>query len=515
MNRRSAIFVILMVACAFLLQIQIASAEFFEPHLKVSANDVYLTAGEENKIEITLRNVGDFGVYQVKATLSVPSTTPGISIIEGAHNIFNKIDEGEKRTYYPVIYVDRSTPLGAYTLTYQVSYIKIGEIPLETTTVQIGVVVNRVSKPELGLDMWMEPMKLSAGAEGDAAVEIENIGSEPVYRIEARVTSTTLQIAVLEGSKFTHESLETEGRVSFTPTLAVSRHAPIGVYTLTASVSYQDGDGRDYIETFTLGVTVDSVLVANQTSVVMTAYSTNPETINPGDNVDLTLELECIGATAHDVKATLNLDPLTGISTLSPTLVSLGRLEPGQIVESSYRLLIGGEVMAGQYPVTVALSYLDADGAPRSLVERVTLSIRGIVDFSLINEESVKAEIGEVTEFEADLLLVGTESVRFVVVEVVEDEAFLRTSWSEEYIGAVDPDSPIPFRLEFEVAGGTESGDYRLDLRVTYTDDLNREHEEAIDLQIDVVEAVSEEVAAVGPLGGLWLWLRRLFGLMP
>jgi len=67
------------------------------------------------------------------------------------------------------------------------------------------------------------------------------------------------------------------------------------------------------------------------------------------------------------------------------------------------------------------------DGVSKSLAERVTMRVSGIIRFSLINLDPVVAEAGGVTEFEADLLLIGTESVRFVAIELAEDAVFGKT----------------------------------------------------------------------------------------
>jgi len=152
---------------------------------------------------------------------------------------------------------------------------------------------------------------------------------------------------------------------------------------------------------------------------------------------------------------------------------------------------------------------------PRSLVETVTLSIRGLVEFRLINEDQVNVGRGETTEFEADLLLVGTESVQFVSIEIVEDSVFEYVRDSEEYIGAVDPDSPIPFDLMLKVADDAELGDHTITLRITYTDDLNQEHEANLELQAEVTEPTADLNTSQGSTGGFWVWLRRLLGLGP
>jgi hypothetical protein len=295
----------------------------------------------------------------------------------------------------------------------------------------------------------------------------------------------------------------------------VSRNIPIGVYSLTASVSYRDSEGQEYLEAFSLGVSVDSLEVVNQTSMVMRRYETSIDTVKPGDEFNLTLELESLGANAYDVKASLSLDPMTGVSIMSPTTVSLGEMEPGLVEDAVFGLLVGGEVMAGQYPAMVTVSYLGSDGVPRSLMETVTLSIRGLVEFRLINEDQVRVGRGETTELNADLLLVGTESVQFVIVEVVEDTVFEYVRDSEEYIGAVDPDSPIPFDLMLKASDDAELGDHTITLRITYTDDLNKEHEVTLELRAEVAEPTAELNASQGSTGGFWVWLRRLLGLGP
>ena len=93
MNRKKFLLFILLVALATAGQIIQASGEQFTPLLKVAVDDIYMTAGQENKMEISLRNTGDFDVYEVETFLSVPTTTTGISILKGAHKVFNKIGD--------------------------------------------------------------------------------------------------------------------------------------------------------------------------------------------------------------------------------------------------------------------------------------------------------------------------------------------------------------------------------------------------------------------------------------
>jgi len=633
LKRERISILILVIAIAMASQILMVEAPDYLPVLRISTDDVYLTAGEESLIKFTLTNVGSWSIYEAKISISVPATTPGISLLDGYHKVYNRISDGDSTTFYTRVYVDEDTPLGAYSLTLQATYmqkVQYGVEMLESTTLQIGIVVDSVTKLSYRMSAEADNPVFTAGADNHLNVVLENLGDATVYEIDATVTSTSPYIVVLEGSRFTHsslganmsvlhpatvrvsrntplgvytlsetvvyedeagqsyfesfivgitvnsstlsnpllsvnfedprliagaenpvtvnlvnigdegltdvevslvsaspylaileggriniEDLDPDEEVSFDVVIAVSRSAPVGVYTLSTSSSYQGSDGQGYMEASTLGVSVESVEVPVQTSVVMRSYGTSISPVRPGDEFELVLELECLGSDAHDVKAALSLDPLTGISTMSPTLVSLGDMDAGERSEAKFDLLVSGNVRAGQYPGIVTITYLDADGVPRSLRETVTLSIRGIVEFTLINTGTVSASVGESKELEADMLLVGTESVQFVNIEVVEDSVFERTAESEEYIGAVDPDSPIPFEVWFRVADGNDVGEYTLTLKITYQDDLNQEHVENLRLTVDVEEASSLSDIQASSTGGFWVWLRRLLGLGP
>jgi len=633
LKRERASILILVIAIAMASQILMVEAPDYVPVLRISTDDVYITAGEESLIKFTLTNVGSWSIYEAKISISVPATTPGISLLDGYHKVYNRISEGASKTFYTQVYVDEDTPLGAYSLTLQATYmqkVQYGTEMLESTTLQIGIVVDSVSKLSYRMSAEAANPVFTAGADNDLNVVLENLGDVTVYEIDATVTSTSPYIVVLEGSRFTHSSLDANlsvlhpatlrvsrntplgvytlsetvvyedeagqtyfesfivgitvnsstlsnpmlsvniedprliagaenpvtvnlvnigdegltdvevslvsassyivilegGRINIDEldpdegvaldvVIAVSRSAPVGVYTLSTSSSYQGSDGQGYMETSTLGVSVESVEVPVQTSVVMSSYGTSIAPVRPGDEFELVLELECLGSDAHDVKASLSLDPLTGISTMSPTLVSLGDMDSGERSQAKFDLLVSGNVRAGQYPGIVTITYLDADGVPRSLRETVTLSVRGIVEFTLINVGTVSASVGEPKELEADMLLVGTESVQFVNIEVVEDSVFELTAESEEYIGAVDPDSPIPFEVWFSVADGTDVGEHTLTLKITYQDDLNQEHVETMGLTVDVEEASSLSDMQASSTGGFWVWLRRLLGLGP
>jgi hypothetical protein len=136
--------------------------------------------------------------------------------------------------------------------------------------------------------------------------------------------------------------------------------------------------------------------------------------------------------------------------------------------------------------------------------------IEPFIEFEVLEDEPLEVYPEQTAEFEADLLLIGTENVQFVSIELVENDFFSRVPGSTEYIGAVDPDSPIPFDINFEVSKDAEPGKQPLQLKVHYRDHLNRVHDEFIDTIIDVKEGKMPEENQQSQ-GGIFGWLRRLF----
>jgi len=137
----------------------------------------------------------------------------------------------------------------------------------------------------------------------------------------------------------------------------------------------------------------------------------------------------------------------------------------------------------------------------------------------LINMDppNVIVEPGETVTIEADLLLIGTESADFVQIEIAKDMSespFLTTSESYEYIGRVDPDSPVPFDLQFTVKSDATTGDYTLPLVVTYWDEYNQERQVTIELPVMIEEkAIEKTEAGLTFWNFIWVILRILFGM--
>jgi hypothetical protein len=357
-------------------------------------------------------------------------------------------------------------------------------------------------------------VRAKSGAENTLTYMFTNNWDETLYDLEFTLSSASGYISVVDGISTRLEELGVGMSVAVEPALSILEGTPLDVYTLTATVSYRDSEESRYYQSFSLPVNVDSAAAAKATVVTLKRMEVLQERVRPGDAFDVQLEVQCSGADAYELLSKLSFGTITSISPLSPTTSSLGDLEAGGTAVVNYRLLASGDIAAGQYPVTATVTYTDSRGVAGSLTETLTVMVEGLIEFDLIDTPTDAVRRGEIRELEADLLLIGTESVDFVSIGLVEDDVFRRVAGSTEYIGAVDPDSPIPFDINYMVAEDSEEGDHELSLSIDYRDHLNREHEEQLGFTVSVGGNAPQPGQDAGP-SGFWVWIRRFLGLGP
>jgi hypothetical protein len=509
MNRKNLI--VLTLAMLLATQFQVVSAAD-AAILQVSTDDIYLTAGQENAIKINLRNTGDYNLFDAECFLT--SAQPGLSILSGAHMVFNTIDKGKTKTYEPTIYVDQNMELGAYSLSLTVIYRRFGAAQDSTVTVPIGLVVDEGYVPKVKYSTGQGSVRAKSGAENQLTYMFTNNWDETLYDLEFTLSSTSGYISVVDGLSTRLEELSVGESVAIEPVLSILEGTPLSVYTLTATVSYRDAEDSRYYQSFSLPVNVDSAAAAKATVITLKRMEVVQERVRPGDAFDVQLEVQCSGADAYELLCKLSFGTVTSMSPLSPTTSSLGDLDAGGTAVVTYRLLASGSIAAGQYPVTATITYTNSRGVAGSLTETLTVMVEGLIEFDLIDTPTETVRRGESKELEADLLLIGTESVDFVSINLVEDAVFKRVAGSTEYIGAVDPDSPIPFDINYRVAEDAEEGDHEMTISIDYRDYLNREHEEQLGFTMSVGGDTQQPGQDAGP-SGFWVWIRWLLGLGP
>jgi hypothetical protein len=479
--------------------------------LEVSTDNIYVKGGQENVIKVSLRNVGGLNISNAVVTLT--SQTPGIVVTKEAQKVYQSIDEKTTKTFYPTIYVDQSVPLGSYSLLLTVNYIRYGTVFDSTISLPIGIVVSETYIPKLRYVSDQTLISAKSGTENTLTYKFENKYTEELKDLNFVLSSWTPGISIIDESVKSVDSLMPGEQVDVSPKLAILDGTPLGTYTINVAVSFKDSNGKQFYESYTVPVNIDSAEASRSTVVTIKDIRVLENNVQPGDTFNLEMQIECDGANAYDLISTLNFGVGSSISPLTPTIVSLGDLNSGETKNVTYKLMISGSSSAGQYPVSATITYVNSKGVPSSVTETFTIMVNGIIEFELLDVPTVDVNQGDNSSVEADLLLIGTESVQFVSIDLNEDSVFKRVSGSTEYIGAVDPDSPIPFNIKFKVDDNATVGQHPMNFTVSYRDHLNKEHQVQLGFDANVNSASNQIPQSQG--NGIWFWIRRLLGLGP
>jgi len=509
--KRKNVLILVTLLVILTSQITVTYAADDLPILQVSVSDIYLTAGQENLITVNLKNTGDYKLFDIESTLT--STIPGISILRDVQKVVNEIEKGKTVSYTPAVYIDQNVALGAYTLSLTVVYGRFRGTQENVKVIPVGIVVQQGYAPKIKYSTAEGGLKAKAGTVTMLGLSFQNDWDSEISDLEFRFTSLSNYITITNDLSSSVQSLGVGEAVQLSPTVSVLEGTPLGVYTLVATVSYQDASANKYHQTFTIPVNVDSTAASKNTVVTIKNISI-PEHLNPGNIFDLKVDVQCTGADAHDIITKLSFGAVTALSPLSPTATSVGDLNVGETVTVDYRVLVSGDVKAGQYPVSLSIYYTNSKGTSATLTETITVMVESLIDFEVLDAPTITVKKGETSEVEADLLLIGSDSVQFVSIELESDSVFKRVPGSTEYIGAVDPDSPIPFDINYKVADDAPEGDHVMRITVKYRDHLNMEHEEPLELDVTVSGNVNDnnQTAEAPPF---WVWVRRLLGLGP
>jgi hypothetical protein len=521
-KKQKAAILSIILSVVFILFVTPTLIAHPQPLLEVKVTGYYLTAGNENKIEISITNVGEESAYNVKAILTVPQTVQGIAILDEPYREFEEIEGGETKYMYPILYVASSCPLGAYSLQFGLEYYDApkGVVDREklVANTQIGVIVDAIKPKELVLHVDVDNYKITAGAENEISITLTNIGKETAYDVKAFLISNSPGIVVLRETSYLFDEVDVGKRVKFTSLIGISPSIPLGAYPLTLNLEYKDLKGATYRDSVMIGVFVDSVKPTYRTTIAVQGFKITPSSIYPGDKLTMEMELKNLGADAYDVRVQLVTTPQSPLVSLSPTLVFVGDLESNHAAKVIYNLQVNGDAKAQPYTLQLTILYYDVYGQPNSITETISIPVRSMANFRLLNVQpsNIMVNPGETVLVEADLLLIGTEAVKFAQIEIVENYPFASTYESYEYIGRIDPDNPVPFDIQFMVDSNATAGNYKLQMRVNYVDEYNQEHQDMVELSV-IIERLTEKKgeASLTFWDIIWRIIRILLGIKP
>lgn len=305
-----------------------------------------------------------------------------------------------------------------------------------------------------------------AASATESTVENNNLGtttSTTTKDITVLVESVYLYgkgVEVLEGN-FQQVGALGPGQ-SFPLTFLIRAPSREGMYFPEVWIRIPEGTSVQY----PIPVNVNSP-VGIQKQEILVLSSTLPDTVDPGDEIPVTLTVRNDGRLlAEDV--TLRIGNVSSrVAPKGTDIYHLGAIGPGVQKGVDAVLLSDRNTAPGLIEVPVLLKYKSIDGASHTQAGSVNVMMKGKGELGFVSVDTSPRRVAENQPFDLTIRIenTGTGEVKQVAATV----DLPMTGTKQSFIGKIKPgnDAPAVFMLD-----GGKDGSYPYNVTITYTDDL-------------------------------------------
>ena len=427
------------------------------------------------KLSVTIQNL-DVGT--VSGVREVMHLSPPFTNITGGTSISgffgSIIPVGGTATIAFLLNIDDDAQIGTYPIRMTVSYLDKDSLSRKvglTFPVTIG------GKGEIEVSLLSNI--LVAGTGNDVVIEVSNTGSAAIYSIKASLSfegtvgqgQQNSPISIIAGDderRIDYISSKRRAVLSF-PTY-VSPHASEGLHQAQVLISYRNPNGDSNTRSTDLGLVVKqwvsplSIEIDDNRLLAGLVTSPNLRLNNIGD--------ESISSIVMDLEFPI----IQGSSPLSlasgSTSWTFNTLDPGDntLITPSIFASLGGTDES--YSIKMHISYLDSKGFPHAEVKEMGFSVRGRILLQLqdIQLTSVNVPAGANGTVIGTILNRGNTEALFLEARIIPDRLVNTGRGSLQYIGEIDPDTPVPFSLNFQVDGSVPDGEIQAVIEFIFDD---------------------------------------------
>jgi len=257
----------------------------------------------------------------------------------------------------------------------------------------------------------------------------------------------------------------------------------------------------------------------------LSGYATQPESLSPGEAFTLEMEITNAGeGNAYQLLVTLGGEGEAGskpFAILGAGNVQLvARLQPGESVHLSRRLILDGAAEAGVYNLPVTLAYENAAGERSSEAQALNLLVnrRPQMQVSFYQDVAL-GRVGEPLVLPIELVNIGRSSINVSTMEVSGEG--LEVTNGSMFVGVLDGGTTAS--LDAEVIP-RDPGTLPVQIAIHYLDDFNQPQIITHTLTVEIEDTVTptplapgqspgEEQGETGLLGRIWAFFRALLGL--
>jgi hypothetical protein len=204
-----------------------------------------------------------------------------------------------------------------------------------------------------------------------------------------------------------------------------------------------------------------------QKQAILIMESNLPASVNPGDEIPVTLAMKNAGQLLAD-EVTLRLTNVSSdVAPKSTDLYHLGSISPGTEKTVTVILLSDKDAKSGLVRVPVKVSYNALDGTVVTEQTGIDIMMKGKAELGFVSVDTSPPRLTEGQPFDLTIRVENTGTGEAKQVSATIDLPV--EGKKEAFIGKIKPgnDAPVIFLLE-----GAKGGNHPYTLTINYTDDM-------------------------------------------
>ena len=236
-----------------------------------------------------------------------------------------------------------------------------------------------------------------------------------------------------------------------------------------------------------------------QKQEILILSSTLPDTVDPGDEIPVTLTVRNDGKLLAD-DVTLRIGNVSGtVAPKNTDLYHLGKIDAGSQKSVDILLLSDKNTDPGLVQVPVTLNYKGIDGSAHTIATSTNVMMKGKGELGFVSVDTSPRRVSENQPFDLTIRIENTGTGDAKQVAATVDLPM--TGTEQSFIGKIKPgnDAPAVFMLD-----GGKGGTYTYNATISYVDDLGT-HTVFREMSLRVVPGDSS--------GGLILMLLGIIGV--
>jgi len=318
----------------------------------------------------------------------------------------------------------------------------------------------------------------------------KNVGQQRAYNILITYSSNSVQPQESGGVGF-FSSLASGESAESSQYFAVNSSVSSTPVTITVAVEYKDVKGTSYSQTFIVSINVYGYGSSTSTytptpngrpSLVVSAYTTDVNILQPGTSFNLTMEISNDGPmAAYNVRLSIGSQNTgsSGTTTSNTNFLPLGSsnvqvvgdLGMNQVVQVQQAFVVNTSTDPGAYPLTLYFTYKDSYGNSFTDEQIITLLVYMVPSIEIsFYEDPGTFSLGEEATLPIQVINKGSDALLLGNISVSMEGATL--SNSTLFVGSLE--SGGIFSLDVDITPGI-SGNLPVNIILHYQDNFARE----------------------------------------